>query len=180
MRGRHARTLGSILALALLTGLAASPAAPADRAPREKDFKCLTKGKKVPGKHFYVFHRNKKLLRKAVKIARKGEQGLDFPVGTILQLFPFEAMAKRAKGFNPDGGDWEYFQLVPSTEGTTIKARGAAEVANFVGSCQGCHTAVAKQFDFVCEYVTGASGLGLTDAQIEAAQAADPRCAPKR
>jgi hypothetical protein len=59
-----------------------------------------------------------------------------------LQLFPFEAMVKRTKGFNPEGNDWEFFQLVPEQKPngkykTKILAQSKAEVANPAGSCQG-------------------------------------------
>lgn len=56
--------------------------------------------------------------------------------------------------------------------------RGGPEVANFVGSCQGCHQNVAPTFDLICDFVIGSSGLGLTDEQIRAIQNGDPRCAP--
>ena len=57
-----------------------------------------------------------------------------------------------------------------------LVARGGAEVANGIGSCQGCHQNFAAQFDLICEFVIGSSGLGLTDDVIRNAQAADPRC----
>jgi hypothetical protein len=41
------------------------------------------------------------------------------------------AMIKRAKGFNPEGGDWEY--LVLTGDGSTVVSRGRNE------SCQACH-----------------------------------------
>ena len=60
-----------------------------------------------------------------------------------------------------------------------IAARGEGEVANFLGSCQGCHARVAPTHDLVCEFVIGANGLGLTDAQIMQLQASDPPCKKK-
>ena len=44
----------------------------------------------------------------------KGKLGKGYPVGTILQLFPFEAMAKRGGKFNKAGHGWEYFTLKPN------------------------------------------------------------------
>ena len=41
-------------------------------------------------------------------------------------------MIKRAKGFNPTSGDWEY--MVVDGTGTTVQARGKLE------NCQSCHT----------------------------------------
>jgi len=140
------------------------------------DFRCITDGKPVPGKHFYIWNKSRRLLRKAVRISKKGKEGLHYPVGTVLQLLPAEAMVKRAKGFNPEGDDWEFFQIKASADGSTIVSRGKAEVKNVIGSCQGCHMQVAPTHDAVCEFVIGARGIGLTDAQISAIQAADPRC----
>src|SRR5262245_15313091 len=143
------------------------------------DFQCITNGKPVPGKHFYIWNKSRRLLRKAVRISKKGKEGLHYPVGTVLQLLPAEAMVKRAKGFNPEGDDWEFFQIKPSATGSTILSRGKGEVANFIGSCQSCHMSLAGKYDAVCEFVIGASGLGLTDEQLAARQAADPRCSKK-
>jgi hypothetical protein len=57
------------------------------------------------------------------------------------------------------------------------RSRHKAEVANRLGSCQGCHTRLAQQYDFVCEYVIGAAGLGLTPETLQQIQDAHPRCA---
>jgi hypothetical protein len=35
---------------------------------------------------------------------------------------------------------------------------------------------LAAAHDAVCEFVIGAAGLGLTDDQVRALQASDPRC----
>ena len=34
-----------------------------------------------------------------------------YPVGTVIQLVPQEAMVKRAAGFDPATNDWEFFSL---------------------------------------------------------------------
>jgi hypothetical protein len=96
-----------------------------------------------------------------------------YPVGTILQLFPFEAMVKRGGRFNPEGDGWEFFRLSVSAEGTHIIARGGAEVTNFAGSCQNCHVA-ARAYDFVCEG-HAVQSLPLPAGTIRALQH-DPRC----
>jgi hypothetical protein len=144
-------------------------------------FRCLTDGVKAEGKSFFIFHSSRKKLATAVEMTNTGDVSAGYPVGTILQLFPAEAMVKRKPGFNPEGGDWEFFKLaIEQTKSgrwrTRVTARGRSEVANGVGSCQGCHTQLARDHDFVCEFVIGAAGLGLTDEQIAAIQAADPRC----
>jgi hypothetical protein len=176
-------TMRRLLTVIILLAVAVATPAGAGRdfEATEADFRCLTEGRKVPGRNFYVQHRNKRKLKKALRVSAKairtGKTGFRYPVGTILQLFPFEAMVKRKKGFNPEGGDWEYFRLGVSPAGTAIAARGKGEVANVAGSCQTCHGQLAARYDYVCEFVVGTSGLGLTDAQVAAIQAADPRCA---
>src|ERR671918_719140 len=65
-----------------------------------------------------------------VAVAEDTEGGGPFPVGTIIQLVPQEAMVKRAPGFDPDSNDWEFFALDVSPEGTKIVTRGGAEVVN--------------------------------------------------
>ena len=150
--------------------LALSGVAAAEFVAREKDFRCLLDGRAVAGKHFFVFHRRHGRLRKALRIARP--PGQRYPVGTILQLFPFEAMVKRGGRFNPEGDGWEFFRLSVTPAGTKILARGGAEVVNIAGSCQSCHAA-ARSYDFVCEGHAVAS-LGLSEETIRALQH-DPR-----
>ena len=166
-----------LLAVWLLVGFLIPGVSHAEFRAKARDFKCLTKGVKAEGKHFYIFNRNRKRLREAVEMSRSGDLGKGYPEGTILQLLPGEAMAKRGGPYNSGGNGWEWFKLTFRPDGrTTIAARGVAEVANFLGSCQGCHARVAPTHDFVCEFVIGANGLGLTDAQLAQLQASDPRC----
>jgi len=144
-------------------------------------FRCLTDGVKAEGKSFFIFDNSRTKLARAVEMTRTGDVSGGYPVGTILQLFPSEAMVKRKPGFNPEGGDWEFFKLsLEQTKSgrwrTRVAERGRSEVTNSAGSCQACHTSIARDHDFVCEFVIGAAGLGLTDEQIAAIQASDPRC----
>jgi len=103
-----------------------------------------------------------------------------YPVGTVIQLIPQEAMVKRAPGFDPDSNDWEFFTLDVTATGTTIVTRGGSEVINrFSGtSCAGCHSAAEPQFDFVCENNHGCAPLPVGDDVIKSIQDADPR--PRR
>ena len=159
--------------------LAVATAAPAKRefVAQAKDFKCLTDGAQAPGKLFYIFNKHRRLRTKAVRMTETGKLGKGYPRGTILQVFPFEAMVKRGGDYNPAGDGWEFFKLHIAPDGqTAIVARGEAEVTNLAGSCQGCHMRLAAQHDAVCEFVIGAAGLGLTDAQVRALQAGDARC----
>jgi hypothetical protein len=142
------------------------------------DFQCLTAGTKAPGKHFYISNLKKRKLKKALRKTETGKVGKGYPVGTILQLFPFEAMVKRGGKFNREGHGWEYFQLKITPDGQTeISKRGTAEVIGLTGtSCQNCHEQLAADHDAICEFVIGAEGLGLTEEMITALQAGDVRC----
>jgi hypothetical protein len=39
------------------------------------DFRCITDGKPVPGKHFYISNKSRRLLRKASASARRASRG---------------------------------------------------------------------------------------------------------
>jgi hypothetical protein len=166
-----------VLAAVVVSQLAPSPAGARQFVAKARDFRCLLDGKPVEGKSFYVFHRSKRKLRKALGIASRDVADARYPVGTILQLFPFEAMVKRGGRFNPSGNGWEFFQLEATADGTRIVARGGEEVANRFGSCQRCHAA-AGRFDFVCEG-HGAAALPLPPNVIRTLQQQDPRCQPR-
>jgi len=113
-------------------------------------------------------------LDAALAVARNPNGG-DYPVGTVIQLIPTEAMVKRFAGYSPETGDWEFFSLNVSPEGTTIKSSGAA-VKNFVGSdCASCHSLAEERFDFVCGKNHGCAPLPLSDDLIARIQRADPR-----
>jgi hypothetical protein len=144
-----------------------------------RDFRCLTKGQQPAGKHFYVFNHSRRKLKKAVAMSESGDLGpKGYPVGTILQLVPFEAMVKRGGKFNSDGHGWEFFRLDTSSGKTKIVQRGGAEVISMLshGSCQTCHVNLAAAHDLVCEFVVGTSGIGLTDGLLDVLQKNDPRC----
>ena len=114
-------------------------------------------------------------LKQALKVANSPKGGV-YPVGTIIQLVPQEAMVKRRKGFSRASHDWEFFSLRTTALGTTILTRGTTTVVNrFGGSCLSCHMAAAPQFDFVCEHNHGCAPLPVGDDVIAAVQRADPR-----
>jgi len=175
------RTLVSGCCLLLAVALVAPAPASAEPHAKPRDFRCLLKGKKVEGTNFYIFNRSRARLRKAVAITEAGAlPPASYPVNTVLQVLPFEAMIKRRPGYNPDGNDWEFVKLGVDAKGKTeIRASGRGEVANALGSCQTCHKALAPTHDLVCGFVIGAKGLGLTDEQLAAIQATDPRCKKK-
>jgi hypothetical protein len=56
-------------------------------------------------------------LNATLAVAEATEGGT-YPVGTLIQLFPGEAMVKQpgGGGFSPDTGDWEFFELLQDTD----------------------------------------------------------------
>lgn len=146
-------------------------APPQDLNVKPSDFQNLHTMTMVRG--FFVDNRLGH-LKAALRVARAGKG--TYPVGTILQLVPQEAMVKRRKGFNPATHDWEFFLLQTTPQGTTIVNRGTTTVVNrFGGNCASCHLAAAGQFDMVCEHNHGCAPLPVGDDVIAAIQRADPR-----
>jgi len=145
-----------------------------DVAPTAADFVNINSLTRV-GDHF-VGSLNGHL--DAVLAIAHSERGGVYPVGTIIQLIPTEAMVKRYSGYSPSTGDWEFFSLKVSPQGTQIKQSGAVVKNFFGGDCASCHRAAAKQFDFVCGKNHGCAPLGISDAFIATVQRLDPR--PKR
>lgn len=168
-----------VVALAIVVALAGGAAA--EFVARAKDFRCLDEFTPVPGKKFRIYHGNPRKLRRALRIATGELPRRKYPVGTIIQVFPFEAMVKRGGGFNPDLGGWEFFNLRVSPAGTRIRGRTEHErpgrpLRNFIGACQDtrCHGAAqVRKFDRVCE--GHLPPLALTDEEFEALRV-DPRC----
>ncbi len=146
---------------------------PVDFVADVDDFECILSWDKV--REFRITNRLGRLAE-ALELARNPRPGAQFPVGTIIQLFPGEAMVKRGPDFDPDNNNWEYFELDTSPAGTSIRVRGRDEVVNrFGGQCFGCH-ADARDFDFICEVGRGCVELPLSRDVFGALQEADPRC----
>lgn len=137
-------------------------------------FECILDGTKV--RNFYVTN----LLGDddaSVAVAR-GEAPQPYPAGTVVQLFPLEAMVKREAGFSDETNDWEFFFLEVSESGTNIATRGKEETVNaFGGNCFSCHS-LASDNDLICEKDNGCDPLPpVVDADfITTLQEADPRC----
>jgi hypothetical protein len=169
-----------LVALALVVLLAPSVQARKDFDARSEDFTCIRDWPKV--RKFRLFNAKPARLRKALRIAEKGRPKKRYPVGTIIQLVPFEAMVKRRRGFNPAGGDWEFFALQPTPTGTIIRQRGKEEVVSFGlsgANCQACHSA-ARAYDFVCESDRGCVPINVPAEVVEGlVQRGDPRCPPQ-
>ena len=84
-----------------------------------------------------------------VKDDAKRKSNGQFPVGTILVkqsqikdgslVGVATAMVKRAKGFNSEAGDWEWFMLEPKSGAIIKNAQGEAQRGK-IGFCIACHT----------------------------------------
>ncbi|NNE74504.1 MAG: hypothetical protein HKN26_12630 [Acidimicrobiales bacterium] len=112
----------------------------------------------------------------ATVAAAENVDGAVWPVGSLVQLVPTEAMIKRAPGFSPATNDWEFFELTVDETGSSINVRGGAEVENFIGlSCADCHAKAEPQFDFICEQDHGCDPLPFDAAFFQNLQATDPR-----
>lgn len=115
-------------------------------------------------------------LDEALAVAGSSTGGT-YPVGTIIQLVPSEAMVKRGRGFSPETNDWEFFALDASASGTSIRARGTTTVVNaFGGNCFDCHRLAEPRWDFVCEDTHGCDPLPIGPDVLLSIQNGDPRC----
>ena len=135
-------------------------------------FECILDGTKV--RKFYVQNLVGD-LEESVAVAN-GDSPLPYPPGTVIQLFPLEAMVKREPGFSSETNDWEFFFLNTTPEGTEIVTRGKDETENsFGGNCFNCHVDAIDN-DLICESDNGCVPLGVPDDLIEDLQNGDPRC----
>ena len=138
---------------------------------KASDFECILRWDMVGG-----YRITNKLGNDALSIANSPTGGT-FPVGTIVQIIPTEAMVKRKAGFSAMTHDWEFFALAVSSTGTTINTRGTTEVVNaFNGQCFGCHMKAMPQYDFVCGTTHGCDPLPLSETALVNLQNGDPRC----
>lgn len=154
------------------THRAAVPKPREDFVAQAGDFRNLHTMTKV--RNFYVDNRLGH-LDQALAVANSPNGGR-YPVGTIIQLVPQEAMVKRQKGFSPTTRDWEFFFLSVTPMGTTIEKRGTADVVNrFGGNCASCHQGAAARFDGVCEENHGCAPLPIGPDVFHAIQESDPR-----
>ncbi|HSN98673.1 MAG TPA: hypothetical protein VLS89_10330 [Candidatus Nanopelagicales bacterium] len=136
------------------------------------DFDCILEWDQVR-----LFRITNKLGNLAGSLAVANEPGSgDYPVGTVIQLVPNEAMVKRRAGFSPETSDWEFFLLDAQATGTTIVQRGTTEVTNMFGNCFDCHNLAQPQFDLICEKDHGCDPLPVGDDVLLGVQNGDPRC----
>ncbi len=145
------------------------PKANAVRNPQDRWFKV---------RNFYV-RNGAGRLKETLDVAC-GRAELPYPVGTIIQLIPFEAMAKRGGEYSPQTAGWEFFflELNDSAGKTTatIAIRGGHDMENPLGhNCASCHGLASDQ-DFVCETAHGCDDIPLIGDSFPEMQKDDPRC----
>lgn len=146
-----------------------------DVSVSEETFGCILDWPKVRNTRFK--HADPEKLKEAMRIFRDSVPDKDYPVGTILQLVPFEAMVKHPREKFPNTNGWEFFFLEVSKEGTTIKDRGDNVVNLSQGvTCLSCHQPAAK-YDFVCEKGHGCAPIPFDDQKLAEIQRSDLRCA---
>ena len=139
-----------------------------------KSFGCVLELPKV--RNTRIQNPDPEKLKEAMRIFRDSVPNTDYPLGTILQLIPTEAMVKHDRASFPNSNGWEFFALKVSADGTTIVDRGDKVInASLKKPCLDCHSPGAK-FDFVCEKNHGCAPIPVNDQQIAAMQASDPRC----
>ncbi|WNM56509.1 hypothetical protein [Candidatus Nitrospira allomarina] len=137
-------------------------------------FGCILDWPKV--RNTRIKHDDPEKLKEAKRILRDSVPETEYPVGTILQLVPHEAMVKHSHDKFPKTNGWEFFFLEVSKEGTKIADRGDNVVNVSQGvTCLSCHQPAAR-FDFVCEKGHGCAPIPFDDQKIAAIQQADPRC----
>jgi hypothetical protein len=143
----------------------------------EKDFTCIRDGHHI--RNTFIRHSDPAKLKEAIQIFQDSVPDKEYPVGTFLQLVPFEAMVKHPREKFPKTNGWEFFALDLSEAGTKIRDRGDNVVNLSLGlPCLSCHQPAAK-FDFVCEKKHGCAPLPFDDKKFAEIQATDPRC-PKK
>ncbi len=163
----------SIASLALCVSLAVALSAD-DLVITEKNFGCVVNLPKV--RNTRIQNADPEKLKQAMRIFESSSPDKEYPTGTILQLIPTEAMVKHDRAAFPNSNGWEFFALKVSADGTTIVDRGDKVLNTSLKKlCLDCHSPAAK-FDFVCEKGHGCAPIPVTDQQIAAIQAADPRC----
>lgn len=154
-----------------------SSASAQDITVTEQTFGCILDWPKIRNTRFK--HADPEKLKEAMRIFRDSVPDKEYPVGTILQLIPFEAMVKHPRERFPTTNGWEFFDLEVSKDGTKIKERGEQVVNHSQGvTCLSCHQPAAK-FDFVCEKGHGCAPIPFDDEKIAAIQKTDLRCMNK-
>src|SRR3989442_13224581 len=167
----------SVLAVGLGLSMACSVYAQ-DVTVSEKSFGCIRDGTKI--RNTYIKHADPEKLKEAMRIFKNSVPDREYPVGTILQLVPFEAMVKHPREMFPNSNGWEFFALEVSEAGTQIRDRGDNVVNLLLGApCLTCHQPAAR-FDFVCEKGHACAPIPFDDQKISELRGADLRSAKNK
>ena len=167
---------GALLAVGLNFTVLSSASAQ-DMTVSEQTFGCILDWPKV--RNTRLKHADPEKLKEAIRIFRDSVPDKEYPVGTILQLVPFEAMVKHPHEKFPNTNGWEFFALEVSEAGTKIRDRGDKVVNLSLGApCFSCHQPAAR-YDFVCEKGHGCAPIPFDDQKIRELQMADARCTKK-
>jgi hypothetical protein len=170
------RSFLALLMAGLGLGMVGSVAAD-DVVVSEQTFGCILDWPQV--RNTRIKNSDPEKFQEAIRIFRDRVPDREYPVGTILQLVPFEAMVKHPREKFPRTNGWEFFALDLSGAGTKIRDRGDNVVNLSQGvTCLSCHQPAAR-FDFVCEKGHGCAPIPFDDQKIAELQRADPRCAKK-
>jgi hypothetical protein len=109
--------------------------------------------------------------------AAQANNGGPWPPGSLVQVVPTSAMVKHQPGRSPETNDWEFIELAPTADRTTIVGRGFAEMNMRSGAnCLNCHKPAQAKWDLICEQTHGCLPIPLTPVVIRALQNSDPRC----
>ena len=171
MNRQSRRRLAGLLGVCSLLGVPVQAEVPV--TVEAQHFGCIRE--MTPVRHFYLTNLLGNLP--ASLAAANAPEGAIYPPGTLIQLVPGEAMVKREAGFSPATGDWEFFELEVSAQGTQIRARGFAEANNrFGGNCFACHVQAKPEWDMICEQDHGCEKLPISRFAVKSLQNADARC----
>src|SRR5438445_13702311 len=115
----------------------------------EKSFTCIRDGHKI--RNTYIRNADPEKLKEAVRIFKNSVPEKEYPVGTILQLVPYEAMVKHRREKFPKTNGWEFFGWQASEAGTKIRDRGPNVVnLSLRAPCLSCHQP-ATRIDGLCD-----------------------------
>lgn len=158
-------------------GTAGGGATADDIDMKPENFTCIADWEKVLGFRITNLLGH---LEEAIAVAKAGTG--TYPVGTVIQHLPTEAMVKRRAGFSPETKDWEFFLLQLGPQGqVTIQERGTTQIKTAMGqTCVSCHSKAPDEFDFVCntwgEKGSENCGFDFNDSFLNMQLSMDTRC----
>src|SRR5258705_12660488 len=120
-----------------------SVASSADVSVSERTFGCILDWPQV--RNTRIKHADPQQLAEAMRIFRDSVPNTEYPVDTILQLVPFEAMVKHPREKFPKTNGWEFFALDISDACTRTPDRVGSVIKLYHGTtCPSCHQPAAR------------------------------------